>query len=478
MKKLASLMLAFTILIVMTGCSNTIKGSPDETFNPSATGEKTTSLTICLDEAKYELELKALFERFASEHPEIELIFELIPSGGIIEDQEPERQNVISRLQTQLMAGRGPDIYFIDTTYAVTSSSIVLPDIRLSMESGVFCDVVPLLESVGVSIDEFIAPVVAAGQINGNQCIMPIRYSLNFIVTNDSTYELMGSGFQTAADTIDNLIVISQTPGAFSHTLSGVSSDVRKITSFFNPFYLSSPAIVDYDTRTVTVDSDFTRNLLTKAMTLEKNTYEDYNNKLYTGNATDESWTEWNEYVKSDKYIILDSYPGVAMQEAGYLEHVGMTPHVNALPSQDGGAHALITFCAGIRNNSEHKREAAELLKFFLSEEIQRSAAARGSTELPVRKGMLSEIADMFVNEGINTYSCYNPKGAYFFSAPLSDECKQQFCEIEDNISGTSFRIPVEAGDILREYYAGELDLDSAVTQMQQYMENSLWAAS
>ena len=326
-------------------------------------------------------------------------------------------------------------------------------------------------------MDEFVEPVMKAGQIGGKQYIVPLNYKLNVILTTDTTIELMGGdeAFETAGSTIEGLLKMSQISNSFSKTLNGIAMEGRTITSFFNPFYLSGSPIVDYSSHTASIDNQFVRDVLTNAVVINSNIADRYNNKGSQVSApSEETQKEWEAYVQSDGYVRLDNLYGQMMQEAGYLEYMGVTPHVDVFPSEDGGGHAEISSFAAVRANSKYSSEAAELLKYFLSEQNQ-VQGNHSTVYWPVRKGLLPQIMDKFVNSSVSVPSLYCPNS--YYEAPLSDAVKEQFCAIEDGITLAVFRPPVEVNSVLNEYYNGDCDLDSAINEIQQYYEMSLWAA-
>lgn len=504
MKKLTALVLVFALLLSFSGCAspgwNVQDSSPSnsggtdvsapnvEAAPPSDGDRKTTTLTVCIDEYDRGLAFKSIFDKFEAEHPEIEVIYEIIPDL-ITENYTPEmRESTINRLRTQLMAGKGPDIY-IDLMHPYGNRDEIefLSDIKLAMDSNAFCDMLPYLESVGVNMDDFIAPVMEAGRVDGKQYIVPLHYDAYCIITNDYTWELLGgdNGFKDSFVASNSLSELSNiTPGSFINTIQGYGLwyfQAEQACYALNPFYFTVPNAIDYSTYTVNIDTPQVREFMEKGKSIYDNiTASALDFEAQEKSApTEKTAAEFENSIKNEPLCLVGRYLDYMLSTVGYMDSTGAGVHAVPTRNMNGNVQVLVTMYAAVGANSEHKEEAAELIKLFLSEDIQKNTACSSGESLwPVRKGLIEDILCKYENEGIPAYSGYHPNNTYFFDSSPSEEMISQFENIENSITRACFPLPVEAGDILSDYYAGERDLDSTIAEMQQYMEQTLWSAN
>jgi hypothetical protein len=106
----------------------------------------------------------------------------------------------------------------------------------------------------------------------------------------------------------------------------------------------------------------------------------------------------------------------------------------------------------------------------------------------PVRKGVLSDHLKLYVDKNKQWTFGYgsvdntsgsvdNSKFNYTsitFSAPLSDEIINSLLTIESKITSAAFPPPNEIVTIQADYLNGKIDLDTALTRMQDYWNKSL----
>ena len=62
-------------------------------------------------------QIDSLIREFQSNHPEVEIEFERIPT------EKEAQETMLGRIQTATMAGRGPDVFLLATPYARSTIS-------------------------------------------------------------------------------------------------------------------------------------------------------------------------------------------------------------------------------------------------------------------------------------------------------------------------------------------------------------------
>jgi beta-lactamase regulating signal transducer with metallopeptidase domain len=440
--------------------------------------EPTKELTVCYDSA-VSLSQSSAMKAFTAANPDVKIKYVILPdrSMGSAFKQE-NRDTMIAQLRTQVMAGEGPDLFILQSgTY---KSTAFFQDIEKAMRGGVFCDLLPLFRQAELSMDDFIAPVMEAGQVGGKQYVVPLYYEVLGVVTNETTRKIVGDGaFKTAASMLDGLRAITQVPDA-APIFGSIWQNFRFLMNY-DPFYLSSPRPVDYDAPSAHIDSPFFRDILE----MTKFAYEKEDALIDRPGLSPDYW---KTYVQSEQYFALwgDFYAMAA--DIGMSEHYGgYTPYLDAFPSEDGGVRAEVSLYAGIRANSANKYNAVEFLKTLLSPECQAKPADHPSgfwnPGWPVRKGALSEHLKFYVDKnvgggyGYGEYRDGKFVGSYMavaYTAPLSEEAVKSFEAIESKITTAAFSPPAEFTGILKDYIKSDLDLDTAILRMQDYYDKSL----
>jgi ABC-type glycerol-3-phosphate transport system substrate-binding protein len=85
------------------------------------------------------------------------------------------------------MAGKGPDLFILDTDLYNRAAPYLFQDTEKAMRGGVFCDLPAADEGGRHFSDDYIAPLLQAGRVDGRQYIVPINYEVLSVLTNDIT---------------------------------------------------------------------------------------------------------------------------------------------------------------------------------------------------------------------------------------------------------------------------------------------------
>ncbi|MEF2879688.1 MAG: hypothetical protein U0N90_14835 [Blautia sp.] len=141
---------------------------------------KTETITICTEERiKYIVEDMIKYYNNKRETP-VDFQVTYIP------EDENERAGVCKRLRTELMTGKGMDIYILSEyqrnggLVSVDEETLLLPDANKTLDSGVFMDVSEYIAG-DESFKKCFAPVMKAGEIEGKQYILPISFDTNML---------------------------------------------------------------------------------------------------------------------------------------------------------------------------------------------------------------------------------------------------------------------------------------------------------
>ncbi len=466
-KRAAAFSLSLLLLLGLIGCAaGGLAG---------AKMEQTKELTICVDPwaQKY---LQRVINRFMIENREVKVNLTILPDIFQGTEYKPEeRELALSQLRTQVMAGTGPDLFILQSD-PIMRLPALFQDVEKAMRGGVFCDVLPLFRQAEISMDDFIAPVMAAGQVNGKQYIVPLRYQVYGVMTNDLTRNILGDqAFKSPAAMLEGIRAMAEVPGmgpVFSHSWEYLNELCR------DPFYPMNPQPVDYDAQTAHVDTPLLRDILkTCKSVFEKKSVTADEKQLEISQGY------WKDYARTDAYFAFFGCLDEMATEAYLSEkQAGLAPHLDAFPTEDGGASANITLYAGIRANSANKLNAVNLLNMLLSAEYQTKPHEMMTWDFgwPVRKGVLEEYLKTYMNEG--KFSLISiTDGQYngwttnlYFEAPLTEESVNNFLAVEAKITSAGFPPPEEIFRILIDYWYDKLDLDTTIIRMQDYWDKSL----
>lgn len=140
---------------------------------------KAETITICTEErVKYIVQDMIRYFNDARETP-VDFQVTYIP------ENETERAGVCKRLRTELMTGKGTDIYILSEYkrnggISEAEETLLLPDANKTLDSGVFKDVSKYTED-DESFQKCFAPVMEAGAVEGKQYILPFSFDTRLL---------------------------------------------------------------------------------------------------------------------------------------------------------------------------------------------------------------------------------------------------------------------------------------------------------
>ena len=468
MKRIVVIILVLCLILSIAACGGKADEETDrESAATDGESEYTRTLTVCLTENDYTYCYNNFFMSFNREYTEVKVEFDILPNAG-----DEDYDTALERTRTKLMSGKGADLYIINTKTGL------LGDVNLSMGNGVFCDMLPLLEDAGVNMDDFVQPVIKAGQIDGKQYVMPLGYNLLLTLTNDKTDSILGeNSFDNLEETMDGLIKLSQIDGVGTRTATAGMVKLchsKELPMLLAPYYFSETPLVDYKDNSAHMDSAFVRDFLVKGKEFADSFITDEMNEDYSITLE-----EWEEYVQTDKYFLINDRLSMLLCELGTNEKLGYISNINAVPTSDGGVCAKIERLVAISEASGNKTDAANAVAMMLSREFQESVYDINADcrRFPVRKGCIEGYAGNIVAEG-KPPLCSNFYGQLMFSDTLSEEVINRLCEIEEKVSCAVFAVPDDLIKPIESYYNGETDVDTLIETLQNAWEMSLWTAN
>lgn len=141
---------------------------------------KTETISICTEER-----MKLIVEdvmKYFNDTRETPVDFQVT----YIPENENERAGVCKRLRTELMTGKGADIYILSEyqrnggLFSVDEDTLLLPDANKTLNSGVFKDISEYTTD-DESFQKCFAPVMEAGAVDGRQYIVPFSFDTRLL---------------------------------------------------------------------------------------------------------------------------------------------------------------------------------------------------------------------------------------------------------------------------------------------------------
>lgn len=155
---------AILIIIALSGCAAAGVHFSKTRVHVVVTGSQNTS-NLLQGEVEY-------FEkRYEEEHPDIDIVVELL-----LDDTTDWVEADMKKMRTDIMAGKGPDLYIMKgTSFTYTEESYLFPNVNKAMQSGVFASLDKYIKK-----DErwenmdLIEKAMDAGTYQGKQYVIPL----------------------------------------------------------------------------------------------------------------------------------------------------------------------------------------------------------------------------------------------------------------------------------------------------------------
>ena len=402
-----SLMLALILLTVFAGCGtgsaipvpsqdnpadapNLIPADAPETepdYSRFTFPEETDKLVIWSDGT--EADTPKAVSVFRERYPDVDLVWEQY-------DQDEYKL----LLQTELAAGRGPDIIY--------GKPNDLPDIYKTMKTKIFEDLAPwLANDENLDLSVFQNSVLSGGQMDGKQYILPVKVQLPVYLTTEEFLAECGADAETLStyDGFMELALALRGRMPNTHLLFwGVLQGADVV--YPRELYLDLGfQLIDYGAGTVDVDAERFRQLAELCRT------------WYDKGPGD--WAPLSVEALTNRVCLLFNFGADKpsfLSDGVTLRQLGETPVYAVTPDQYDGVTAQILRYGAIPSGAENKANAWRFLKTLLSEEVLIDNDAPMSFGLPVRNDCLRALLDRILiqnPDGVTEVEC----DAYYAAA-------------------------------------------------------------
>lgn len=444
MKKLLSVFLTAAFLCgCLFGCAeseNASGVSPSNTPSHTSAAElmESNSLTVYRDPMLGDI-LDCAVEAFQKEYPQVQVEYRSFGDP----DRSENFSNYVSILQSELAAGKGPDV-------VVTNLSSAFSDIFKTLETGVFLDLDGLLQNdEEIDPEDYIPGSLEVGRFHGERCIVPVTYQTRCLISSKSRLNRAGIDVEGLASLpeFQKKVFSDMEEGSFLWDMQGYASTAVL------PWCGVSP--IDYESRTVSLDENF-RQAMDFYKALYHEDYEMFRAEEFISDG--DPMQDMQNLLGTDKLLFHVGF-GI-----GDLIEYRMAEEEDRLllsyPSVSGKQIAVPQVFGAIRSSSENSENAYRFLKIMLSSKVQQKCY--GSS-------ILLSALDSYLQE-----ICM--KGDYLLhnetvTRPISQE--QMESALSFFTEGLEWRMPVSDSvqnmvwEVMEPYFRGDNGYESCVRQLE-----------
>lgn len=360
-------------------------------------------------------QVRQKIDEFLADHPKCSVRLDILP------EDKTQREMTLKQLRSQVMGGKGPDVFLLPTMYNVCASREFVPlaeietlpipneygqfldndtyalypmeqvvveereplfrDVAQIMENGLFADLSPYYDADETLGRENLHPtVMEAGTYRGKRYILPLRFDFPVLYADVEKLGEFGMKLEELDCNILDLMDMA------------IASGDRRLAASVEPFILRIgrglsylPQTVDYETDQVLLRAEDLAQFFRKLQALEavigpysehrgyyaKGT-DNYRRMLYEFGRRGGQLIGWYDQQKFPRvYPMRLSYvtdmPQVRLWQVTDEEPYDMRPVRNIA----GGQTAYVTYYGAVGAGSSHPAEAYELLRLFLTEDAQ-----------------------------------------------------------------------------------------------------------
>lgn len=383
MKKWIAAICAVTLGLSVTGCGQANEGSVKQLLSEKLSGEITVS---CYDTMLYKDFLEKAAKTFEKNNPGTKIKVEgfapmpevKIIEGGEIsvsmtkEEDEQKRADYVSKINTELMSGKGADVLAMDTLpYYKYADGGQLEDLQLYMDADSSFD-----------IKDYQKNILDATKYHDGQYIMPLDYMFDYLAYDSSLFNEKEKQSLEKNDqyTYKKLFEIGKEPLQRANT--NAAGPVRMFDRFAGTDMVREILSTDYknyidieNRKVYLTDGKFAR-LLESVKKYGENGYLsiDSNNKELS--AEDLEKMDRQHFVfktKMETSLIDEALKRAGINSNGPVSDGGDTSNdksLGSLTNDNGEAQFRYMQAYGINSNSKNKALAWAFLKFLMSGDI------------------------------------------------------------------------------------------------------------
>lgn len=356
--------------------------------------------------------------------------------------QGSERDAALTHIRTEIMAGKGPDVFIcdcIDPYYlgGGTESQALFPFPEKAMDNKIFLPLDEYIaDSDSLEWDKQLPNIMAAGKNEEGQQLLPFSYSFTVAAFDREKYD-----FSEDLPMTWNEMLESSDP--FVQYAAGIISIPGALGK-----------IADYETEEPAfLESD----LLTCAEQIWGQNEKQRNGQFLELMDYD---AESGFYDPKDgvEYINFSSYELAHVSDRVNLGTAGKEYHMIPIYNTSGGVTVTITAFAAINRNTDMPDEAFKVIETLFSRSIQQNSALYNSLS------------------GIPPHVDVGSSDAKFNGWPINEWNSNQFLSVRDQINVVQFYTPlnVQLETIIPERFNTEQHVETIVHKVYTTMKMEL----
>jgi len=443
MKKLFTAVFALLIgILSLTGCA------------PREIEQTNKSLTVAYygtDFGSANDILNTAAARFRIEHPDVELIIEREPYADFDEEEEA----YFTQLAARVMAGKGPDLFWIKTNYM---------DVYKMMNAGAFADLAPFVDAdPDFAGDAFNTAVVDGCRYQEHLYVMPLSYKLTALMGRKELLDEAGFDY-TATDCISQWEELARYARLYAAdpSLPKAVKTPTQLDEFPNcagiPWLDVENRQADLsDSRWKTLFDSY--QLLYQTMTEEEKADEDF----LPPTAAELAGRDF----LFEEYINKQSLSNMIIR-ARLMAKSG-TPYFYPLYDVNGGVQAQVNTSVGVSRTSPNQQNAYDFIKLLLEPERQYVSGSFAPAAFPLSNEALKNCLDRSQQELTGTWAFVDKSFGISDLYPLPDETVQSILEATKKVDGAYFRTETRRRfyTSMADYLEGKVSYEEAIKEAE-----------
>lgn len=424
----ALLMAAILLCTLFAGCSKS--GKPDsQESQPSADSSKDSSgdSSAEADETGEKPELNIVLELAPQTLPEFSSVTARVGSlkdfNVVIDqlpDSGPDRSNRITRIRTEIMAGKGPDVFVCDgyTGNLMDDWETTLFQFpEKAMKNQIFLPLDEYMENAQqTDFSKLVPALMEAGRNEEGQQILPVLYTFkagNLVADRHLEGDKLPSEeYQLPKD-------LPKTHQEMLTCGDKVLESAACPMGNTELSYFGQPADV------LNEDLNFTEEELLQLALEVRDSYEKYRGGYFDGITGEDGW-------KNGYYTLRNNLSHMFLVDNKMAEKIDNDTDFTLVAdrNRDGGITAEISMFAAVSRNTQHPQEAFDVLDALLSEQVQ------ANTTIYMSLFGIPSSAELGTREKPYRYSGYGWL--------MNEGTFAQFTALRDQINAVRFVTPLD----------------------------------
>lgn len=380
MKKKLLILLALVCLLtaVLPGCKSGGEPAPSEPESSEVSSEQPAEIpTVNI--------LVDLVNSRPSSNSLTNLLYSIKGCGtefNVLTETTPydtqERDAMLTRVKTEIMAGKGPDIFLCENPASAEGGQGLFPFPQKTMKNHLLLPLDSYIENTEyMEMDKLLPVVMEAGRNEEGQQILPMSFSFSITAYNREQFTLteeLPVTWDEAVTSEDPMVRFAATAGHY-RDISGA------MYATYSGLYR--------DTFAEIADEENDRMLVTEEE-IARRMGQLWELDSETDNGMFPEFTELNEelgrYTNKDRSVVTTLELGSTMLDLQYDNCLGGQTEYWLVPryNTEGGITANVESFAAINRNTKHPEESFRVLDMLLSYNGQKSGFAGLQMGMPV----------------------------------------------------------------------------------------------